>query len=376
MMRKLYISLAILLCTVAPAAAQYDTGKVRIHDPEIAKEGESVTVAFRAEVGDKAVKRNYSLVFAPVLTDGTYTWSLPAIVVRGRGTRIVETRHLMASGRLVNYNDARYTTNGSTVDYRAEIPYQRWMEDARLVMEAVNVGCCSTSPLSQRVMVERLALSPPVVVEPVLPPVTVPVLSTADRLAENNSFIRPYTEYDGQVYDDDRRNALIITFRQGKHDVVPDFADNLRSLSRLIASVQAIRNSSDSRVRKVMIAGFASPEGTFELNDRLAWNRAVTLKNYLVEHAGLDPDLVQLYNGSEDWHGLRLLVSASDMYQRQAVLDIIDHTPLDGTQGRNSRLNELKRLDGGIPYRYMYDHFFPQLRNAAYIKVYYDNSKE
>lgn len=376
MMRKIYISLAVLLCTAASAAAQNYADKVRIHDPKIAKEGESVTVVFHAEVGSRAVKRNYSLVFAPTITDGTYTWSLPAIIVRGRGTRIVEDRHLMASGRMVSYNDAVYTVNGGMVDYRAEIPYQLWMEEAQLVMEAVNVGCCSSSPVALSVMVDQLALSPPVVIEPVVPPVVIePVLSTADRLAEDNSFIRPYSEYDGQVYDDDRENALIINFHQSKYDVVSDIADNRRSLSLLISSVFAIRNSPDSRVRKVMIAGFASPEGTFEYNDRLAWNRAVALKNYLVEHAGLDASMVELYNGSEDWQGLRLLVGASDMYLRQAVLDIIDNTPVKGVQDRNSRLNELKRLDGGRPYKYMYDNLFPRLRNAAYIKVYYDNQE-
>jgi hypothetical protein len=37
------------------------------------------------------------------------------------------------------------------------------------------------------------------------------------------------------------------------------------------------------------------------------------------------------------------------------------------------RLGELQRLANGVPYRYMYREFFPQLRVAAYIKVLYDN---
>lgn len=366
--------LVLLFCAVAPVVGQYAGGKVFIHKPQISKKGESVTVAFRAEVGDKAVRRNYSLVFAPTITDGTYTWSLPAIVVRGRRAKIIEDRHLLASGRSVSYNDAVYTTNGATVDYLAEIPYQRWMEDARMVMEAMNVGCCSSSPLALSVMTERLALSPPVPIELPIPPVVPPELSTADRLAESNPFIRPYSEYDGQIYDDDRENELLINFRQGKYEVVPDFADNKQSLSRLISSVLAIRSSPDSRVCKVMIAGFASPEGSFEFNDRLAWSRAVALKEYLAEVADLESDLVELYNGSEDWRGLRKLVEQSDMYAKQAVLNIIDNTPVENAQTARSRLDELKRLDGGRPYKYMYDNFFPLLRNAAYIKVYYENN--
>jgi hypothetical protein len=74
-----------------------------------------------------------------------------------------------------------------------------------------------------------------------------------------------------------------------------------------------------------------------------------------------------------DWYALRRMVAESDMPEKGKVLDIIDNTPI-WDAGRNvGRHGELMRLSGGEPYRYMLRNFFPNLRNAAYIRAYYEN---
>jgi hypothetical protein len=78
-----------------------------------------------------------------------------------------------------------------------------------------------------------------------------------------------------------------------------------------------------------------------------------------------------LHIGGEDWEGLRELVASSQMADKGIVLQIIDNVPLaEGNHGREARLKE---LNGGASYRYMYDHLFPELREAAYITVYFRN---
>ena len=66
------------------------------------------------------------------------------------------------------------------------------------------------------------------------------------------------------------------------------------------------------------------------------------------------------------------MVAKSDMAYRDRILSIIDNVPESGYGGL-SRQAELMRLGGGEPYRYMLNNFFPELRNATYIKVYYEN---
>ena len=94
----------------------------------------------------------------------------------------------------------------------------------------------------------------------------------------------------------------------------------------------------------------------------------MALKDFLLRNTAFPADSMTLFNGSEDWRGLRKLVAASDLYEREEILRIIDNVPV--TQGREL---ELMKLSGGRPYLYMLEHMFPELRNAAFIKVYYEN---
>jgi hypothetical protein len=141
----------------------------------------------------------------------------------------------------------------------------------------------------------------------------------------------------------------------------------------MISCIRAIQASKDSRIVRIIIAGFASPEGSFLFNDRLAWERAVSIKEVVLNNTNLSNRAVNIYNGSVDWRGLYRLVAESDMYHKYQILNVIDFTPTWGDARHLSRLDELKRLNGGEPYRYMLANIFPLLRNAAYIKVYYEN---
>ncbi len=381
---KKYIILILLVAQSVAVFSAKQRGGLTVYESRVEKEAENVVVTFRAKIDKKAVRRNHSLVFAPVLTDDNFTWSLPAIVVQGRGSRILEDRHIMASGRNVVFNEAVHARNGESVEYFAEVPYQLWMDGARLVMEAVDMGCCSSSELAQRTMAENMLLSPEVAKDPVAPAVVQPVrevvvaqLSTGEKLQQSYPFILPYSEFEelapGQLFDDDRENAVTIYFSQGLKMIDPKVSGNSQAMSDLMSSIRIIQNSEDSGVKAVVVAGFASPEGPFERNDRLAWDRAVAVKKYIVDHSGLAADAIHVYNGSEDWRGLRMLVEQSDFWWKESVLNIIDTVPVWDPQRKTGREAELMRLHGGDPYKYMYRNWFPLLRNAAYIKVYFEN---
>lgn len=74
------------------------------------------------------------------------------------------------------------------------------------------------------------------------------------------------------------------------------------------------------------------------------------------------------------WGMLREQVAASDMAGRDEVLDILDHTPLwiydDDNRIVDGRKKQLMDLQGGKPYNYMLEHFFPELRNSVSTVLY------
>ena len=203
-------------------------------------------------------------------------------------------------------------------------------------------------------------------------------ISTGDKLAQSYSYIAPYEEFQESgdpvvLSDDERKQAITVHFVQGGYTVSESYGDNRQALVDIMTSIRVIENSADSEVAVVTIAGFSSPEGNYQTNERLAERRAGAVKAYILNRSGVRPDQIKVHTVGIDWQGLRILVEASDMPSRRAVLDIIDNTPVWDAQRQTGRHGELMRLDGGDTYRYMMREFFPQLRNAAYIKVYYRN---
>ncbi len=375
-MKKIILTSLTLLLVCAGLRAQ----SITVQDLQTVKNGEEVSITFRAEIPRKAARSGETLVFAPILTDGTYRWSLPAIVVEGRRARIANIRHDWASGVAAlqpAFDDSTIVTkNGSTVSYSTVVDWQPWMDGADLAAEMLTMGCCSYNVLDDMMLAENMSLPPTIIVKPE-PVIVEPVLTTGDQLAETQTFIVPYSDFEklapGQLFDDDRENTLTVYFRQGKYYIDNRFKGNGKSLAEMISSIQTLQNSGDSYVRAIVIAGFASPEGTFAFNDRLAFDRATTVKNYILQQTGLPDDAIMIYNGSEDWRGLKMLVEQSDIPSKERVLEIIDTVPIVNTRTKRGREAELMRLDGGRPYRYMYKNLFPRLRNASYIKIYYDN---
>lgn len=384
-MKKILFALlitAILPCTVVQA--QNRKKDIVITGQRVDKTADStITVSFRAEVGRRATRSGRSIVFVPTLTNGTYKWSLPAIVVQGRRAEVADLRKDWASGTAALApafeDNAILVQNGKTITYKSTLDWQLWMDGADLMAEVLTMGCCSYAQMEEVLLYGNADLPPVVVNQPpvVLVQEVVTPLTTGEKLAESFSFIVPASDFEklapGQLFDEDRESSLTIFFRQGKHDIDDTFAGNHQSLIDLMSSIRIIQNSHDSKVHTIVIAGFASPEGTFAFNDRLAFDRAVTVKKYILDHSGLPDAAVQIYNGSEDWRGLRMLVEQSDMYMKDRVLEIIDTVPVWDSAQRIGRESELQKLDGGRVYKYMYDNFFPVLRNAAYIKIYYDN---
>lgn len=163
-----------------------------------------------------------------------------------------------------------------------------------------------------------------------------------------------------------------VYFRQGYSKLQPAFRGNGIRLDEFMRRVSEMHADSTARLNSIDIVAYASPEGPYTLNKRLARKRADNICAYL---RGKMPFLSDtLYNvrpQGVDWNGLAAMVEASNMRYRSEVLNILRNVP--ETTYRNgklvdSRLKRLMDLRGGRPYWYLYENFFPELRAAgAYV---------
>lgn len=163
-----------------------------------------------------------------------------------------------------------------------------------------------------------------------------------------------------------------VYFRQGYSRLQPAFRGNGIRLDEFMRRVSEMHADSTARLNSIDIVAYASPEGSFTLNRKLARKRAENISAYLRGNMPfLSGSLFNVQPKGIDWNGLAAMVEASDMRYRSEVLNILRNVP--ETTYRNgklvdSRLKRLMDLRGGRPYWYLYENFFPELRAAgAYV---------
>lgn len=170
------------------------------------------------------------------------------------------------------------------------------------------------------------------------------------------------------------RDSVIFKFRQGRHNLDPEFSDNKTQLSRL----QNLLNSSDSsdrRIRQISIQGTASPEGSVELNRRLSESRAREILNLFPNTINNESLIVS--STGRDWKGLARM--AKDDMQipdytltLRTINDIVITDSLsNGERPDAHNLEHLEAIAGGVPYTFLYNRIFPRLRTT---RVYFDFS--
>lgn len=398
----------ILLFTSLCVSAQVNPRAIEVDDILFTRQGEQVGISFRVRAGREAFNSRYSAVISPVLVNGSDQTALPPMLIQGKRAAIAEERHPKSYGIGIEKEYLMVLPTEQYRTYETTIAFQPWMTGANLVFDAIVVGCRATTAQHLGVIAEQVLMSDTVKLVRVIEQAPVYVeKTTAEKQAERYSFVAPISRFEaarmnieeGVTFNDNmpldrgqgigsghaqveefvernREGSLMVYYRQAQRTIEVDFRENRRSLNELIDAIRAIEQASDSQIARVVIAGFASPEGALAYNEQLAWDRAVALKQFILEYTTLDEEKVRVFNGAVDWYGLRELVAESNLRDKTQILDIIDQAPRETNGGEAGRLDRLKRLNNGVSYQFMYNYFFPELRNAAYIKVYFENTPE
>jgi hypothetical protein len=122
------------------------------------------------------------------------------------------------------------------------------------------------------------------------------------------------------------------------------------------------------RIDSIIIYSYASPEGPFKLNTRLARERGERARRYLLENMASVRDfpdsLIIIKPTAENWEGLLDMVNSHYPYaDKQDVINLL--TREDISNDRKKVL--LKKLNGGRPWRYIRSNILPNLRYATWV---------
>lgn len=160
------------------------------------------------------------------------------------------------------------------------------------------------------------------------------------------------------------RDSVRVHFRQGYSTFSPAQYNNQSTLDSMLSRMWQYTSDSSLRLSHISIIGGASPEGSIPLNRRLSQKRAKSLRTYLQERLLLPDSLIHSSFVGRDWNGLiKSAATADSLPYQEETLALLRQIAADTVSGdRKDPLNSLISLHGGIPYRYMYRHLFPELR--------------
>ena len=132
-------------------------------------------------------------------------------------------------------------------------------------------------------------------------------------------------------------------------------------LAKILGTIDSVRNDKDITVTSITIKGFASPEGSYENNIRLARGRTESLRNHVQTLYHFPAGFIKTDYEPEDWAGLREYVSGSTLTHRAEILEIIDDPYLD-PDIKDKRI----QARYGEEYLFLLHEVYPGLRHSDY----------
>jgi len=165
---------------------------------------------------------------------------------------------------------------------------------------------------------------------------------------------------------------MCIDFRVGASDIDPAYSKNSTSLSEIRDCIHTVLQDSTLQVVEISFCGSASPEGSYQLNHRLARKRLSAVESLIRKEITISDEIITRNDGYIPWQWLRTEIEASDMQHKDSVLAILQEEAQlvdyhkDGHH-IDRRVVKLQQLDGGKPWREINRRYFKRMRKACVV---------
>lgn len=297
---KKYIIIGLALISAATATAgdvqsEIADGRVKVEGAQVVRHDEEMTVDLAFMLNNSYVQSNRGLVFTPMLVSKSKadTLKMPSLEVLGRKRWIYYQRTGKTSTENPYKVVRRNNGESQTEQYTYATPYKEWMDGAEIVVAEGLCGC-SQSPVGE------------------------PVSQVVGHVPEKPKPYEPYWSYAyvtpkvEEVKTREIEGSARLNFQLAKYDILPNFGNNYSELQKIRNTIDVARNDSDVVITGITLHGYASPDGLYVKNEKLAYNRTLALRSYLMD---VYPDLKQgiytIKSTAEDWDGVYAYVKAN-----------------------------------------------------------------
>lgn len=347
MKKNIYFLLGLTAFLIQPCVARTPyKGEISIDAVSYTKLNKKVIVNAEIIFDEVRLAPSEMLTIVPVISssDGMYILEFGPVYINGR------TRD-KASMRGGVFGDLSYPENTVAVIkrknrkpqsfyYSFQTEYQRWMRDSELVFLEYRTGCNCKDKGDYIWFAKKLQLPAPYAPQFQLS-YLIPAVEEVKRRTESYSASFDYAVNRSEIDRNFRNNSAVLD-----------------QVDRIISEA---KNDPNIVLDKIVVTGYASPDGGTAYNMSLSERRAKSFTDYLTGTHNLRGTLITTNRKGEDWQGLSVLISRSHYSYRDEVLQIIENTA-----DINKRKAALKNLQGGAVYRKLLETDFPALRRNSY----------
>lgn len=344
----LYFTLFLWSGLTGLRAQQVYGNRVKLQNVVCEQKDGQLSLRMNIDAAQTGMSGQKELVLTPLIKSDQQEKLLPPVVISG-STRYKANRRLTHFGGKLPYSTPYIMVKSKSdaaagIAYNYSLAFEPWMETAHVELLEEVYGCATCRSMESQYPLAQITFD-------IVKPEGKPLANYIEPVAESVKN-RSMT---GQAY---------LDFPVGKSVILADFRNNFRELSKIEDLINQLRNDPNATIRTIVLQGFASPEGSYALNKRLAEERSQALKNYLQKTYSYPDGMFEVSSVPEDWDGLKSLVESSALSEKEAVLKIIDNAGKEDTKER-----ELKSLKGGV-YKELLQDYFPRLRRTDYKLAY------
>ncbi|MBO7164996.1 MAG: DUF3868 domain-containing protein [Muribaculaceae bacterium] len=345
---KRYIIIILALVAFCAASQHVEAKKkkegvipAKIDSLKMQRNADYMSIKLFMDLADVKVRSNRAMLYTPRIVSDSDTIVLKSVGVYGR-TRYMQQRRYSKNNELtlLTGNDEmgyRKKDRPDTLKYEVVIPYEPWMDGARLELAHKECGCC------KKVLDDQ-----------------------TDSLYDYVDQIKPYFPTPVYLRPDAEKvktraisGQAFIDFVVDRTEIDPDYRNNQVELAKIRATIDPLATDGDITVKEVFIKGFASPEASYQRNSQLAKGRTESLRQYVNSLYNFGNVISTDYE-AEDWAGLRAYVEKSNLKNRDAILKLIDSNRKP--DNKEWTIKRTYKED----YKILYNHCYPSLRHSDY----------
>lgn len=344
---RIFLTCLMGAATCSSAMAQtVASGAVTIDNVQTNVENKRVDVAFRLNLNNLKLKAEQQLILTPLLAADGDTTALQPIIINGRSQHI----RMQRAGKLdAKNNEAgqpivvmRKNGTEQSIIYSQSVERMRPVEADQLQVLAAQdlCGCGDIKNQDQT------------------------LITTIDNLGAwmpALAFVKPAAEARKQRAE---KGEAYLSFRVNKTDIVVDLFDNSRELAKITKTIDLVREDKNVQITGINIHGFASPDGPYANNERLARERAASLKNYVANLYPINAKLFSSNSTPEDWDGFRRKVQQSNLANKEEIIKISNSSL--APDDKDKRIRQLYPHD----YAVIMSDIYPRLRHSDYTVSY------